>query len=165
MILGWRHNTPNHNHSAACVTPVYLYHGSTSWLISQTWIKAMTVAPHLTQKSNGLLLIVCRTVKSSPTQDPFHSLFVFHFTINDNSCAICVWIWTYDVLWISTIVAYPLTFFCVHELAQGQGRIQFWILDITHTKRVKGDLGHLDLDRLEVSASTTRLRKLLLLNE
>ena len=165
MILGWRHNTPNHNHSAACVTPVYLYHGSTSWLISQTWIKAMTVAPHLTQKSNGLLLIVCVTVKSSPTQDPFHSLFVFHFTINDNSCAICVWIWTYDVLWISTVVAYPLTFFCVHELAQGQGRIQFWILDITHTKRVKGDLGHLDFDRLEISASATRLRKLLLLNE
>ena len=144
MILGWRHNTPSHNHSAACVTPVYLYHGSTSWLINQTWIKAMIVAPHLTQKSNGLLLIVCVTVKSAPTQDPFHSLFVLNFAINDNSCAICVWIWTYDVLWILTVVSYPLTFVCVHELTQGQGRIQFRILNITHTKRVKGDLGHLD---------------------
>ena len=143
MILGWRHNTPSHNHSAACVTPVYLYHGSTSWLINQTWIKAMIVAAHLTQKSNGLLLIVCVTVKSAPTQDPFHSLFVFDFTINDNSCAICVWIWTYDVLWILTVVSYPLTFVCVHEFTQGQGRIQFRILDITHTKRVKGDLDHL----------------------
>ena len=143
MILGWRHNTPNHNHSAACVTPVYLYHGSTSWLISQTWIKAMIVAPHLTQKSNGLFLIVCVTVKSAPTQDPFHSLFVRNFTIHNNSCAICVWIWTYDVLWILTVVAYPLTFFRVHELVQGPGRVQFRIFDVTHTKRVKGDLDHL----------------------
>ena len=143
MILGCRHNTPNHNHRAACVTPVYLYHGSTSWLISQTWIKAMIVAPHLTQKSNGLLLIVCVTVKLAPTQDPFHSLFVFNFAIHYNSCAICVWIWTYDVLGISTVGLDPLTFFSVHELAQGQGRIQFRILNITHTKAVKSDLDHL----------------------
>ena len=143
MILGCRHNTPNHNHSAACVTPVYLYHGSTSWLISQTWIKAMIVAPHLTQKSNGLFLIVCVTVKLSPTQDPFHSLFVFDFTIYDDSCAICVWIRTYDVLWILTVVAYPLAFFCVHELAQGPGRIQFRIFDVAYAKSVESDFGHL----------------------
>ena len=103
----------------------------------------MIVAPHLTQKSNGLFLIVCVTVKLSPTQDPFHSLFVFDFTIYDDSCAICVWIRTYDVLWILTVVAYPLAFFCVHELAQGPGRIQFRIFDVAYAKSVESDFGHL----------------------